>query len=318
MFSSKVINNLLSAHVSFASVFQKLMLGLVLADLQCGWDCSVTWSELCPEPCMLLGRPGVLVAPKQVLNISSAKCVVLILYFVLLFFRPSKCFPCGLDPTRRCHLTVGRRKNTVGPTSTSCCVLNYIFNENELQDNFCAHPPLPAPAFVGAEYKRLSGAPSSGWQTRKCQIRVQVTALPFLNVGVATGSHRGTLALPTRTVLRGAAAAQHVGPLLGLVAPWTRLAERRSAGRTRPPATLAPPAIRVAQVVSGRHGWWCPGDCHPWSARGGWMFSAGFPMNHFFSCYLMASIPANLCEMPSPRVSFHVPLGCSCSWLADH
>lgn len=142
MFLSKVINNLLSAHVSFESVFQKLMLGLVLADLSCGWDCNVTWSELCPEPCMLLRRRGVLVAPKQVLS-ASPKCVVLILYFVFLFFHPRKCFSCGLDPTRCCHLTVGRCKNTMGPTSTSCCVLNCIFNENKLQDN-CAHPPLPA------------------------------------------------------------------------------------------------------------------------------------------------------------------------------
>lgn len=36
---------------------------------------------LCTEPSTLLGRAGTLAAPKQVLD-SSAKCIVLILYFL--------------------------------------------------------------------------------------------------------------------------------------------------------------------------------------------------------------------------------------------
>lgn len=211
----------------------------------------------------------------------------------------------------------------MGPTSTSCCVLNCIFNENKLQDD-CAHPPLPAPAFVSAEYKHLSRAPSSGWQTTKYQIKVQVAALPFLNVGVATGNHCGTLALSTQTVFLGArwsswavhwATPGPCGSVNAVV--WAQVGWSH-----RPPATFAPLVIHVAQVVSGRHRWWCPGDCHPWSARGEWIFSTGFPMNHFFSCYLGMAVTWCLRYLQTyvrcPRVSFLVPLGHSRSWQVDH
>lgn len=78
-------------------------------------------------------------------------------------------------------------------------------------------------------------------------------------------------------------AGQHTRLFLGPFAPWMQLSEHRLAGCARPPTTLVPSVIHIVQAVGGRCGWWCPGDYHQWSARGGWTFFHRVSLeSHFF------------------------------------
>ena len=233
----------------------------------------------------------------------------------------------------------------MGPTSTSNCVLNCVncvlkhcvFSmKNKLQDNLCTHLPLPAPAFVSAEYEHLSRAPSSGWQTRKYQIKVQVPTLLSLTFkdGYSCWELPAALWLyPWKQFCRVLDVSAGQGGRLF----WVLLLHERS-------------YLSTGWLVTQGH---LQHLHHQWSTfckllvagTGGGVleiaiqemleegehFSTGFPINHIFSCYLGTAISWWLqylqtyvrCQVlflpPSClRASFLIPLGHSHSWPIDH
>lgn len=173
-----LINNLLSVHVSFVSA-------VLWTDVWSGalQTCNTAEIEAWPaEPCILLGRAGILVAPKQVLH-ASVKCIALILYF--LSFHCSKCFPYGLNPTT---CLISHRCNLWWDPPAHLTVYETVLSmKNKLQGT-TIYLPLPAPVFVNARCKHLSRTPRSEWQTRKYQIKAQVLTLLPLTSEDATGN----------------------------------------------------------------------------------------------------------------------------------
>lgn len=141
MFLSEGTDELLPVHVSFASVLRK-------TDAWSGACRPVTWLRLQGDPKGVV--PRALYAFGKSWDSCGTKpgsrywcqvdCFDLV-FFVLLFSHPSKCFPCGLDPTSR--LTACRCKHLMGPTSTSHWVLSCICNEKQTTRQ-ALRPPAPA------------------------------------------------------------------------------------------------------------------------------------------------------------------------------